>query len=234
MIVFHIAHVFDHIDIFKVCCSGIWWHACIHAQPCLILWDPMDCSPPGSSAHGISQARILEWVAIPFSRGYSWLRDQTQASHIAGWFFTVWARVSGDLYCHLTVYTIWMVYTVKWLTAVAVKRDHLVKAALAGFPLYHYSFPFLAALFVRKSVFSAHTCSVGHCSLPHWGQLLHELFGIFLHSTFISSLLAVHLFVHSFPQSIIYIRTGSWCIFCTLGSEPYHFILVLRQFPLCY
>ena len=38
-------------------------------QSCLTLWDPVDCSPPGSSVHGILQARILEWVAISFSRG---------------------------------------------------------------------------------------------------------------------------------------------------------------------
>ena len=36
------------------------------AQLCPTLWDPVDCSPPGSSVHGILQARILEWVAIPF------------------------------------------------------------------------------------------------------------------------------------------------------------------------
>ena len=51
--------------------------------------NPMDCSPPGSSVHGILQARILEWVAIPFSRESSQSRDQTQASHIAGRFFTI-------------------------------------------------------------------------------------------------------------------------------------------------
>ena len=44
---------------------------CLVAQPCLILCDPMNCSPPGSSVHGILQARILEWVAIPFSQGSS-------------------------------------------------------------------------------------------------------------------------------------------------------------------
>ena len=49
----------------------------------------MDYSPPGSSVHGILQARILEWVAIPFSRGSSQPRDRTQVSHIAGGFFTV-------------------------------------------------------------------------------------------------------------------------------------------------
>jgi len=49
----------------------------------------MDCSPPGSSVHGILQARVLEWVAIPFSRGSSQSRDQTQVSEIAGGFFVV-------------------------------------------------------------------------------------------------------------------------------------------------
>ena len=47
--------------------------------------------PPDSSVHGILQARILEWVAIPFSRGSSQPRDRTQVSHIAGRFFTIWA-----------------------------------------------------------------------------------------------------------------------------------------------
>ena len=51
----------------------------------------MDCSPLGSSIHEILQARILEWIAIPFSRGSSQLRDQTQVSFIAGRFFTIWA-----------------------------------------------------------------------------------------------------------------------------------------------
>ena len=49
----------------------------------------MDCSLLGSSVHGISQARILEWVAISFSRGSSWFRDQTHVSCIAGRFFTI-------------------------------------------------------------------------------------------------------------------------------------------------
>ena len=60
-------------------------------QSCLTLCNPMDCSPPASLVHEILQARILEWVAISFSRGSSQPRDQTQVSHIAGWFFTSWA-----------------------------------------------------------------------------------------------------------------------------------------------
>ena len=57
--------------------------------------DPMDCSPPGSSVHGISQARLLEWVAISFSRGSSQARIQTQVSYIAGRFFTNWATMEA-------------------------------------------------------------------------------------------------------------------------------------------
>ena len=54
----------------------------------------MDCSPPGSSVHGISQARILEWVAISYSRGSSWPRDQTHISYIScigRWILYCWA-----------------------------------------------------------------------------------------------------------------------------------------------
>ena len=61
------------------------------AQSCPTLCDPMDCSPPGSSVHGILQARILKWVAISFSRGSSWPRDRTQVSHISGRCFNLWA-----------------------------------------------------------------------------------------------------------------------------------------------
>ena len=60
-------------------------------QSCPTLCDPMDCSPPGSSVHGILQARILELAAMPFSRGSSQSRDWTQVSFIAGGFFTTWA-----------------------------------------------------------------------------------------------------------------------------------------------
>ena len=58
------------------------------AQSCPALCDPIDCSLPGSSVYGILQTRILEWVAIPFSRGSSPPRDWTQVSYIAGRFFT--------------------------------------------------------------------------------------------------------------------------------------------------
>ena len=81
------------------CSINTWWKisvpfflSCVWVlvtQSCPALCDPKDCSPPGSSVHGIFQARMLEWVAIFFSRGTSWPRDRT--CRIAGWFFTVWA-----------------------------------------------------------------------------------------------------------------------------------------------
>ena len=84
------------------------------AELCPTLWDPTNCSLPGSSVHGILQARLLEWIAIPFSRASSWPRDQTQVSCIVGRFFTIWAK--GKIHLDrcsqmgklgLECYTIW-------------------------------------------------------------------------------------------------------------------------------
>ena len=67
-------------------------HKCVCAkslQSCLTLYDPMVCHSRGTSVHGILQTRVLEWVAIPFSRGSSWPRDGTCVSYVscmAGWF----------------------------------------------------------------------------------------------------------------------------------------------------
>ena len=58
-------------------------NVCVWAQSCLTLCNPMDCSPPGSSVHWIFQARILEWFAISYSRGYSQSRDWTWVSCIS-------------------------------------------------------------------------------------------------------------------------------------------------------
>ena len=71
----------------SICCV----HAYIVAQLCLTLCNPMDCSLPGSSVHGIFQARVLKWVAISFSRRSSQPRDWTQVSCIVGRRFTIWA-----------------------------------------------------------------------------------------------------------------------------------------------
>ena len=62
------------------------WKSLSHVWLC----NSMDYSPPGSSVHGILQARILEWAAIPFSRGSSQPREWMWVSHIASKFFTIW------------------------------------------------------------------------------------------------------------------------------------------------
>ena len=71
------------------------------AQLCPTLCDPTDYSPPGFSVHGILQARVLEWITIPFSIGTSKCRGRTLVSCITGRFFTVWATgKSSWALCH--------------------------------------------------------------------------------------------------------------------------------------
>ena len=76
-------------NVYRYKIYGLWKSEV--AQSCPTLCDPMDCSPPGSFVHGAFQARNLEWVAISFSRGSFWPRDQTQVSCIVGRHFTIWA-----------------------------------------------------------------------------------------------------------------------------------------------
>ena len=78
----------------RVIMEAVFFFSHPHTQLHPTLCDPLDCSPPGSSVHGIFQARILEWVAISSSRGSSWPRDWTHISCVsctAGEFFTGWA-----------------------------------------------------------------------------------------------------------------------------------------------
>ena len=70
-------------------CFSLHGCVCLVIQSCPTLCDPMDYSPPGSSVHGILQPRILEWVAISFSRGSSRPRDRIQVSRIVDRRFTV-------------------------------------------------------------------------------------------------------------------------------------------------
>ena len=72
------------IYVFLNLCEAIYVKWSCSAVSCPTLCEPRDCSLPGSSIHGIFQARVLEWVAISFSRGFSQLRYRTQVSHIAG------------------------------------------------------------------------------------------------------------------------------------------------------
>ena len=90
----------ENINLFDCLLLLLWWPennesrwsplvvCALVAQSCPRLCDSRDCSLPDFSVHGILQARILEWVAIPFSRESSWPRDLTQVSWIAGRLFT--------------------------------------------------------------------------------------------------------------------------------------------------
>ena len=80
--------IFYHLN------SSIYQIVCVLVTQ---LCDPVDGSPPGSFAHGLCQARILEWAAIPFSRGSSQARNQTWVSGIAGGFLTVWATKEAQI-----------------------------------------------------------------------------------------------------------------------------------------
>ena len=85
----------------KLMCEVKKWNEV--AQSYLTLCNPMDCSPPGCSVHGILQARILEWVAISFSRGSSWPRDWTQVFRIRGRHFNLWSTREAPLNLNVAI-----------------------------------------------------------------------------------------------------------------------------------
>ena len=91
-----------------------FWGICVVLVAGVWLCDPTDCSPPGSSVHGIVQARILEWIAISFSRGSSWPRDQTQVSCIAGRFFTIWAIGKSQYLLTITLFVLFLILNFLW------------------------------------------------------------------------------------------------------------------------
>ena len=89
-------------------------YGCVHTQ-CLTLCDPMACSLPVFSVHRILQARILEWVAISFSRGSSWPRDQTCISCIGKWILYQWSTWEA----HTCLYTF-----------IQIQRTYITKSEL--------------------------------------------------------------------------------------------------------
>ena len=84
------------------------WRVVSVAQSCATLCDPMDCSPPDSSVHGIFQARVLEWGAVSFFRGSSQPRDRTLIC-VSGRCFTLWATRAQNIYIHIYLYR-WLKY----------------------------------------------------------------------------------------------------------------------------
>ena len=123
-------------------------------QSCPTLWNPVDCSLPGSSVLGIFQTRILEWVAIPFSRGTSQPREQTHASCIEGRFFTI--EPPGKQ----TAQTNW---------------DRTVGASLLLIQKEYILSPYLHQAWLRTSVLkqSVHSLTLAFCSnqFSHYSPL---------------------------------------------------------------
>ena len=99
------------------------------AQSCPTVCDPMDGSLPCFSVHAIFQARVLEWVAISFSRGSSWPRDWTQVSCIAGRRFTLWATRVPPKFS-------WLVYSSSTVFLFRTSCFEIIHAS--G---YHYHWP---------------------------------------------------------------------------------------------
>ena len=153
-------------------------------QSCPTLCDPMDCSPPGSSVHGILQARILEWVATPFSRVLSWLRDGTQVSCgscTAGRFFTnepprSSKHLSNKHYLVEHVSLEWfdkliLIFTGKTPNGICVNtilKFHVFFKTLKGNWLQRKGLtPVLLPLQGPVTLVGSHTCSLVHISFMY-------------------------------------------------------------------
>ena len=110
----------------------------------------MDCSPPGSSAHGILQARTLEWVAMPSFRRSFWPRDQTLVSCIAGRFFNIWAIREAHHVCKRQVFSslaphLWLRYVCD-IHTIAPHFIAFLCIALHGYCVFFTNWRFVAAL----------------------------------------------------------------------------------------
>ena len=92
------------------------------SQLCPTLCDPMDCSLPCSSIHGIFQARVLEWVAISFSRGSSWPRDWTWVFRAVGRRFTFWATREVSCFTLFSNHTLNPIYSIRFSSNVSTSH----------------------------------------------------------------------------------------------------------------
>ena len=153
---------------FEVLCMHEWVSEV--AQSCPTLCDPIDCSLPGSSIHGIFQARILEWVAISFSGGSSQPRDRTLVSRIAGRRFTVWAIREILMYAYLNLYSVflltpvysfpigtsWLVGKINFLNleqVPVVQRQHMFKEN----KVFKYNHPHPTRISALRGIFDKFT-----------------------------------------------------------------------------
>ena len=122
------------------------------AQSCPTLCDPMDCSLPGSSVHGIFQAIVLEWIAISFSMGSSRPRDRTRVSCIVGRLFTIWAT-------KVLVISFW--FSVKYFGGIYSQLQRISKNLKLNWKKCWFS--------KAKSLWSAH-CNIMKEILSKWKE----------------------------------------------------------------
>ena len=113
------------------------WHGNEVTQSCLTLCNPMDCSPPGSSIHGIFQARLLECVAISFSRGASWPGIEPASPASAGTFFTTEPSRKPHIYIYILFhfFSLWFI-TGCWIWFPVPYSRPLLFIRLVGSSLY--------------------------------------------------------------------------------------------------
>ena len=133
----------------------------------------MDCILPGSSVHGISQARILEWVASSFSRGSSWCRDQTWVSPIAGRFFTLWTSRDGAYpdYSILIIPAKIFLALLNWQADPSLPhqttKEALQYSFFFFFLMFHYFIFFIPFIFISWRLITLQYCS-GFCHTLTW------------------------------------------------------------------
>ena len=116
------------------------------SQSCLTLFNTMACSLPGSSVRGISQARVLEWVAMLSSRGSSWPRDQTSVSCIAGGFFTTEPLGKTNLTCS------WRQKLCKWSCIITILIIHNLRKSLLLYTELTHTLPLTLVFFCSREI----------------------------------------------------------------------------------
>ena len=125
----------------------------------------MDCSLPGSSVHGILQARILEWVTISFSRGSSWPRDWTQVSHIGGRRFNLWATREAWIKSSTSFFLFWAVPFPDQGLNLCLLHEALLKA-WSLFIFFERWYHFLKSIFKLEN--NCFQWCVGFCHTTRW------------------------------------------------------------------
>ena len=141
------------------------WKSLSHVQLFATPWTSL----PGSTVHGILQAGILEWVAAPFSRGFSQSGDRTQASHIAGRFFTIWVTKETLVsYTHTHTHTHTHIYMKKMV--------NIEFSTIQDFRLGDYSTKSLCSIWILSNnrQTSAFCILRGHISKFSWKIIKHK------------------------------------------------------------